>query len=60
MSQHQARLSRWWPAVFAFCDLDIRTTDSGGDRFNQDRAFTLIGLRNIFVTDCSGFFLVLR
>ena len=41
MSQHQTRLSRRRPAVFPLGDLDVRPTDSGGDRFNQDRALTL-------------------
>ena len=36
MSQHQARLARRVSAVFAFGDLDVRSTDSGGNGFNQD------------------------
>ena len=56
MSQHQARLSRRRPAVFPFGDLDVRSTDSGGNGFNQDRALAHIGLRKIFVPDCPGLF----
>ena len=49
MSQHQARLSRRRPAVFPLDDLDVRPADADGYRFDQDRALTQIGLRNIFV-----------
>ena len=45
------------PTVELTCDYPSRITDdSGGYRFNQDRAFTLVRLRNILVADCSGLF----
>ena len=56
MSQHQTRLSRRRPAVFPFGDLDVRSTDSGGNGFHEDRALAQIGLRKIFVPDCPGLF----
>ena len=56
MSQHQTRLARRRPAVLPFSDLDVRSTDSGGNGFHEDRALAYIGLRKIFVPDCPGLF----
>ena len=54
MSRHQPRLSRCCPVVFPFGDLHVRSTDSGGTDFNQDRALAQIGFGKIFVPDYPG------
>ena len=56
MAQHEARLARRRPAVFPLDDLDVRSTDTDGDGFHEDRALAHIGLRKIFVPGCPGLF----